>query len=82
MSGIDELDVPFSIYPNPSKGQFRIRHALSEPKLTVYTADGRIVYNQILHAQHSLVDLDGKAGIYIVHVNDRQKNHIEKITIN
>ena len=82
MSGVDELDVPFSIYPNPSKGQFTVRHALLAPKLIVYAADGRIVYNQILHAQNTLVDLDVKAGIYIVHVNDGQKTYIDKVTIN
>ena len=79
---VDELDVPFSIYPNPSKGQFTVRHALLAPKLIVYAADGRIVHNQILHVQNTLVDLDVKAGIYIVHVNDGQKTYIEKVTIN
>ena len=47
-----------------------------------YVTDGRIVYNQILHAQNTLVDLDVSAGIYIVHVNDGQKTYIEKVTIN
>ena len=47
-----------------------------------YATDGRIVYNQILHPQNSLVDLDVKAGIYIVHINDGQKTYIEKVTIN
>lgn len=44
--------------------------------------DGRIVYNQILHAQNTLVDLDVSAGIYILHVHDGQKTYIEKVTIN
>ena len=82
MSGIDELDVPFSIYPNPSKGQFTVSHALSAPNLIVFAADGRIVHNQILYAQSSLVDLDVKAGVYIVHVNDGLKTYVEKVTIN
>ena len=81
MSGIDESAVPFSIYPNPSKGQFRIMHALSSPKLIVYASDGRIVHHQILNAHESLIDLDVKAGIYMLHVNDGQKNYVEKITI-
>jgi hypothetical protein len=68
-------------YPNPSKGQFTVRHTLSKPKLTVYAADGRIVYNQTLHSQDSFVDLDAKSGIYILHINDGQKTYVEKITI-
>ena len=47
-----------------------------------YATDGRIVYNQILHAQNSLVDLYVKVGVCIVHVNEGQKTYIEKVTIN
>jgi hypothetical protein len=81
LSDIDHLETPFTIFPNPSKGQFTIAHSLSKPELIIYGADGRIVFNQVLQTQQSNIELNAKAGIYILHVNDGIKTYVEKVTI-
>ena len=81
LSGLNQLVSPFSIFPNPSKGKFTIAHALSNPDLVIYSADGRIVFNTVLQTEQTMIDLDVKAGVYIIHVNDGFKTYVEKITI-
>ncbi|MEJ6686018.1 MAG: T9SS type A sorting domain-containing protein [Crocinitomicaceae bacterium] len=81
LSGVNQLVSPFSIFPNPSKGKFTIAHALSNPDLVIYSADGRILFNTVLQTTQTMIDLDVKAGVYIIHVNDGVKTYVEKITI-
>ena len=81
LSGVDHLDAPFTIFPNPSKGKFTISHSLENPELIIYGADGRIVFNQVLQKQQSNIELNAKAGIYILHVHDGIKTYVEKVTI-
>jgi PKD repeat protein len=81
LSGVDQLASPFVVFPNPSKGQFTISHTLSNPDLAIFSADGRVVFHQILQTEKTLINLDVKSGVYILHVNDGVKTYIEKITI-
>jgi hypothetical protein len=81
LSGVDQLASPFVVFPNPSKGQFTISHTLSNPDLSIFSADGRVVFHQILQTEKTLINLDVKSGVYILHVNDGVKTYIEKITI-
>ncbi|PCH96731.1 MAG: hypothetical protein COB85_03345 [Bacteroidetes bacterium] len=50
-----EKDFEFSIYPNPSRGQFNIDFASAKPlnniELKIYSADGKMVYSKLLVAR-------------------------------
>lgn len=82
MSGVHHLTSPFSVYPNPNEGKFTISHSLQNPQIVLYSADGRIILDKIITSQTAVIEIDAKAGIYLIHVNDGLKTYVEKITIN
>ncbi|MDO7613262.1 MAG: T9SS type A sorting domain-containing protein, partial [Crocinitomicaceae bacterium] len=79
--GVDQLDLPFTVYPNPNQGSFTISHELKNPFIKIVSPDGRIVWNAHLTSQKQLVELSVSQGIYVVHVSDGTKTYLEKITI-
>ena len=81
LSGVDQLDLPFSVYPNPNKGSFTISHELKDPFIKILSPDGRIVWNANMTSQKQVVELNVSPGVYLVHVNDGSKTYLEKITI-
>ncbi len=65
--GVEE----FIIYPNPSEGLFRIRADISNTlrniKVSVYTADGRILSSEVLNSTEKELDISRlPAGVYFI----------------
>ena len=81
LSGVEHLDLPFSVYPNPNKGSFTISHELKNPRVSIVSPDGRTVWNEVITEQSQTIQLKASPGIYVVYANDGTTTYLEKITI-
>ncbi len=66
----------FSIYPNPSNGEFSVN--IQQPTtntelLTIFNALGSIVYTQKIDSENTQIKADLAKGIYLVKVGNRSK---------
>jgi len=70
----------FSIYPNPSDGNFTIDHQLVGAQLTVFNAMGELVYSTIIESPD--INLSAlPAGLYLLQVNEDNNISSGKIII-
>ena len=81
LSGVDQLELPFSVYPNPNNGLFTISHELSNPKVKVMSPDGRLVWKGDLLQKKQEIQINSSPGIYMIHVEDMDKSYVTNITI-
>lgn len=78
--GLDEESILFSLYPNPTHGQFHVK-APGEAQVQVYDCHGRLVINQEHHSE-STIDLENSpSGVYIVRLVKDGSIHTEKILV-
>jgi len=82
-----EKNISFSVYPNPSKGDFTILFTeyLSNFSVDVIDSSGRIVFQKKYNSQLDLeqrISLDNiSSGIYFVKVSSEQGTMVKKIII-
>lgn len=81
--GVEEL--PFSnliVYPNPTSGQLNIELGYKAFNTIVSVTDllGKQVYHKQLNGQREhLLDIDGPQGIYLLHLDHKDKQVVMKI---
>jgi hypothetical protein len=78
--GIDETsslsEAGFSIYPNPTQGEFTLERNLSAKakELFVYNMQGQLVYTAVAQNRKQQIDLSGfKSGIYLLRIGEESK---------
>jgi hypothetical protein len=81
MSQVNNTDMLFSVYPNPNKGTFTIRHELSNPVVSVLSMDGRVVWSDMLKSSKETIQLKVSPGVYLVRVYDGLNTRLKKMTI-
>lgn len=70
------------MYPNPANAALTIQSSESENAVTIFNAVGELVFAQQFNSNTITVDFSTLAdGIYVVHVNNAQGNHVQKITV-
>lgn len=85
--GVNENEAAHvSVYPNPSNGSFTVEMDNMESFATLVVMDvaGREVYSQTIAGSGTLkqvLDLDLKAGSYMLQVASGQKQHVTRIVI-
>ena len=69
----DVADINFAVYPNPSKGNFKIRAEQKIEELKIYNLQGQKVYTQNVNDNYLNVNVDLGQGIYLleVHIDGR-----------
>jgi len=70
-----------SIYPNPNNGSFTIQHDLTSPKITVYSLDGKVVFEGELMNKMTTMNLDLMAGTYLVELEENGLRGLKRIVI-
>lgn len=81
---LQELKLNFSIFPNPSNGNFTIKSDLNLINSNVTVSDfyGKIIYNDNLNSNQKQIDLsDLSSGIYMVTLNQNGMSTTQKIII-
>lgn len=79
-----ELGKSFNIYPNPSKGIYKIKSSINETiDYKIYTITGKLVKSGIVSKTFNYIDLSNKSkGIYLL-VGTLQRSHfIKKLVVN
>ena len=81
--GIEENDVDFAIFPNPSQGYFTLTSNITiKGDLNIMDVQGRIVYKDIINGVTKDIDLNLNAGIYFVSIlSEKGITKAEKIII-
>ena len=72
------------VYPNPNNGEFTVTlNELTNGKLVLYTADGRVVYSQAIHQEsEELISVPTLTnGIYFLELRTEKGNYSKRITI-
>ena len=64
-----------SIFPNPTSGELYIKSPVAI-NATLYSLDGRIVYNQKNASVIMLAHVSN--GVYFLHVTDKEGNHVKR----
>jgi hypothetical protein len=75
--------IGYTLYPNPSKGQFSVVMDMLNEKtnLKVYNLIGEIIYEQEISSSTTEIDLNLKAGMYLIYITDKNSSSINKIII-
>lgn len=71
----------FTIYPNPTEGEFTINGEFAEGNVEVTDLAGRVVLSSAVSAGSKVELADAKAGIYVVKVVADGKTAIQKVTV-
>jgi len=77
-------DIRLNIFPNPSKGKFSIKLPLGSLRLSVSSANGSLLYEQVLKEKQGLFSLDitGSApGIYLLRIYTANQVITEKVIV-
>jgi hypothetical protein len=85
--GIDEVEenVAVQIYPNPAHNTFTISFnglsSMVDGQLTIFDVMGRIVHEQTLNNQSTVIDKQFSLGVYFVKVRVGEKEFTEKVMV-
>lgn len=83
--GLEELDIQFSIYPNPSNGNFTVDAPVHQTEIEIYNLLGKVIFKQPLGKGINIIQLPATAkGLYYVHftVKGNKKLKTAKILVN
>ena len=73
----------FSIYPNPSNGQFWIEMDRTGSEFSIIDATGRIIQNGRINATITRIDLqDQQAGLYFLQIGGGSEKQVARIVLN
>lgn len=84
LSTNDFTETSFSLYPNPSNGNFRIEYdsTIGDINLEIYSMVGQKVYEK-QNINDNTVSTNGlQSGMYLVKINKDSKSIVKKIVIN
>lgn len=78
---LERYENKFSIYPNPSKGQFNLKLNLpAEYQMIVYDSSGNIVSNRKIDHFNEIIDLTHyPAGVYMLRVISGKDTYYQKL---
>ncbi len=80
---VQENDAVFSVFPNPSEGNFQVVSQLEwSPNMymQVFTTDGKIVWQKNMQSQQEMIDLSHMpAGIYILKIVSNERLITKKL---
>jgi hypothetical protein len=86
--GIDESEMPvasFSIYPNPAHSSFTVslnkNLRIREAELKIFDITGRVVLEQILNTQSTIIDIKSTVGIYVVKLSSSVNSSVQKLVV-
>ena len=79
----DENDDLFDlvIYPNPSQGRVVIETIKDIDKVEVYSSSGKRIYNETCNSNKVDIELNLKAGLYLVRIESGDEVRTEKLMI-
>ncbi|MEP7095311.1 MAG: T9SS type A sorting domain-containing protein [Flavobacterium sp.] len=84
--GVEDFSLNASvIYPNPSKGSFKIQGKTALNKVTIYTLTGAMVKTIELEKNEENVDVnvaDLKTGIYLIELQNDTDKSWKKVLVN
>ncbi len=73
----------FSIYPNPSNGQFWIEMDRTGSEFSIIDATGRMIHNGRISATITRIDLqDQQAGMYFLQIGNGSEKQVARIVLN
>lgn len=80
----ESINLEFSVYPNPSNGQFRLEfNQFDTYQIDVLSTSGQLIYSDQFIGVNKTVNINGLAqGMYLIKVQSRTDMTIEKIIIN
>ncbi len=81
VSGLQDSDLLFAVYPNPNKGTFTISHQLTKPEVSVLNMDGRVCWSQTVENPKETLRLELSPGIYYVRLVEGDRSGMKKLTI-
>jgi uncharacterized repeat protein (TIGR01451 family) len=74
--------VDFEIYPNPTKGEFKIKNVKCKmERVDIYSLLGEKVYSRVLNSQLSTVNCQLNAGIYFVKVTTENGVGVKRVVV-
>lgn len=86
--GISEHNFDFSIYPNPAFNQITLELPyltaiqLKSSTLSIVDISGRVILNQFIHSNSTLISVDGLSkGLYVVQLEIAGKIYTKKLII-
>jgi hypothetical protein len=79
VDGINELGLSFNIYPNPVKDEIRITSEEIIEQVTIYSIDGRKIYNKQGNNVQSTINVANLSpGTYFIKVNGIVNKFVKK----
>ena len=72
----------FTIYPNPSNGNFILNCAVSKGELEIYNVMGAKIYSTLITNQSTYINIDSPNGIYFLQLKTEQGTANKKLIIN
>ncbi len=74
----------FDIIPNPNNGSFLVQfgsHRESTCLITVYDVTGKLVFTEIITQSKNYNLTFLQAGVYLIHLDDSEKNLVKKMIV-
>jgi hypothetical protein len=71
------------VFPNPASGSITIKlRQTAQSTLTVFDAQGSKVFNEVFEDTITIIDLNNfPKGIYLLHVQQKNKLYIRKVVL-
>jgi hypothetical protein len=85
VSEYDKINRDMIIFPNPAHDNFSITFSsemeIRKRNVQIFDFTGRVVYQQIITNQKSVINVVFSSGVYFVKVNDGEKHFVQKLII-
>ena len=81
--GVDNLILnEIKLYPNPTSGQLKLSQNVSFQTMNVYSIDGKLIMQKVLHVGDNEINLNLNTGIYLLEFNGESTKVTKKLVIN
>lgn len=82
IENVAKPEVDFSVFPNPSNGQFTLQtEGLTDFVISVKDMTGRVVFEMNANSSETLVNLEAPEGIYLVTLSSEKSRLTKRIVI-